>query len=245
MPIDCHVRNGDCINSIAFNHGFFWQTLWNHDANSVLKALRKNPNILQEGDVVYIPDLTLKQECGPTGTRHRFKLKGVPAKFRLRVLRAPGPPKSTVGPASSSRGRGKDSFLEDPEPDPPAKDEPRANVPYILDIEGHSIRGQTDGEGVIECSIPPNARDGRLTVEPGSADELVLRLQLGHLNPSEELSGIKHRLANLGLGCGDVSDAPTPELAAALRVFQERHGLPVTGELDAATRDELVEAHGS
>lgn len=246
MPIEYQVQGSDCISSIAYDHGFFWETLWKHGSNSELKARRKDPNILKEGDVVHIPDLTLKDESGATEERHRFKLNGVPAKFRLRVLRVPRPPEPAASPAAPSpSGGGKDSLFEDPQPEPPAPDEPRANAPYILDIEGHSVHGQTDGEGMIECSIPPDARRGRLIIEPGTAHELILPLQLGHLNPVSELSGVNHRLANLGLGCGDLTDEPTPELAAALRMFQEKHGLPITGELDAATRDRLVEAHGS
>jgi len=85
MPEDYQVKPGDCINSIAFEHGFFWESLWNHANNAGLKQKRKDPNVLMEGDVVHIPDLTLGQESAGTEERHRFRLKGVPAKLCLRL----------------------------------------------------------------------------------------------------------------------------------------------------------------
>jgi hypothetical protein len=83
---DYEVQPGDCISSIAFDHGFFWPTLWDHPANADLKAKRRDPNVLKDGDVVHIPKTTLRQESGATEQRHRFKRKGVPAKLKLRFL---------------------------------------------------------------------------------------------------------------------------------------------------------------
>jgi hypothetical protein len=87
MPeaVDYVVRNGDCLSSIAEQHGFFWQTLW--DANPELKELRKNPNVLMAGDVVHIPALTPREESAPTDASHKYRKKGTPAKFRLIVER--------------------------------------------------------------------------------------------------------------------------------------------------------------
>ncbi len=86
MPEDYEVNQGDCLSSIAFEHGFFWETLWNDGSNADLKSKRKDPNVLMPGDIVHIPDRTLKEESAATEKRHKFKLKGVPAKLKIRVL---------------------------------------------------------------------------------------------------------------------------------------------------------------
>lgn len=78
------VKAGDCLSSIAFEHGFFWEVIWNHPDNADLKRKREDPNILQAGDIVCIPDKSSKEESCETGGQHRFKVKGVPAKLRIR-----------------------------------------------------------------------------------------------------------------------------------------------------------------
>jgi hypothetical protein len=85
MPKQHVARDGECISSIAFQYGFFADTIWNDPANAELRSQRENMNILAPGDVVTIPDKRLKEETRPTGNTHRFQRKGVPAKLRLRI----------------------------------------------------------------------------------------------------------------------------------------------------------------
>jgi len=86
MPVDHVVRSGDCFLSIADQYGFFPDTLWNHAENSDLKSQRKDPNVLQVGDVVHVPDITVHQESKADKKRHRFRRKGVPGKLKVRIL---------------------------------------------------------------------------------------------------------------------------------------------------------------
>jgi len=86
MPTTVTVRQGDCIASIAYAHGFFPDTLWDHAENHELKKLRQNPNVLAPGDEVHIPDLTKKQEDKANEKRHRFRRKGVPEILRVQFL---------------------------------------------------------------------------------------------------------------------------------------------------------------
>lgn len=86
MPREHVIRPGECATFVAFENGFFAETIWNDPANAGLRELRGNMNILEPGDLLVIPDKRTKELPGQTGKRNRFKLKGVPAKFRLRLM---------------------------------------------------------------------------------------------------------------------------------------------------------------
>lgn len=85
------VIQGECLSSIAEEHGFFWETLWNHPDNKKLQELRRDPNILSPGDVVFIPDKRVKEVSEPTNQLHKFRVKNAPAKLKLRLLRGAEP----------------------------------------------------------------------------------------------------------------------------------------------------------
>lgn len=268
MPTDYLVETGDCVSSIAYENGFFWETIWNHPKNANLKSERKDPNILKEGDVVFVPDLTVKQLDRATDKRHTFVRKGAPAKLRFRIMEEPKPNQSKpAAGTSASGGGGGSTFLdkaasgaqqaiglpaasgstkefEEPDEEPTSiQDQPRKGVPYVLLIDGNVTTGKTDNDGRIELTIPPNARSGTLTLDPGTLKERVIPLNLGHLNPITDVSGVSQRLNNLGFPCGDGSDEEA--LTGALKAFQEKSGLQVTGNVDDATRNKLRELHES
>jgi hypothetical protein len=204
------VQQGDCIESIAYEHGLFWETVWNHSDNLSLKNARKDPNVLREGDRVFIPDLRPKQEPGATDRRHKFKRKGVPSKLQIQLF-------------------------DD-------QDKPRANVDYILSIDGRLSRGKTTPDGWVRIPISPNAQAGALTLEERGMQQRI-DLSLGHVDPINTLSGVQHRLNNLGFACGqeDSLDEPTE---IAIRQFQAKHKLQETGQLDNMTRAKLQQEYG-
>ena len=79
MRIRHTIRPGDTIVKLAEQYGFLPETIWDHPDNAELKALRKRMNILENGDVVVIPDLRERVENKKTTKRHRFRVKGIPA----------------------------------------------------------------------------------------------------------------------------------------------------------------------
>jgi N-acetylmuramoyl-L-alanine amidase len=80
------AQSGDCLSSIAFEHGFEPDTLWHLDENRPLRELRQNPHALAPGDRLYIPDLRQRVEHGATGQLHRFVRKAVPEVLRVQLM---------------------------------------------------------------------------------------------------------------------------------------------------------------
>jgi Putative peptidoglycan binding domain len=50
------IRQGDHLPLLALQRRLDLSAIWNHPRNAQLKALRKRPNILAPGDIVYLPD---------------------------------------------------------------------------------------------------------------------------------------------------------------------------------------------
>jgi len=206
------VKQGECIESIAFEKGFFWETIWNDPANTEVKRIREDPNVLLAGDQLFIPDMRVKEVSGQTEQRHRFRRKGTPSKFSI--------------------------TLED------ENDQPRANLPYVLDIDGQLFSGKTDADGRLEHVIPPNARQGILRVGP-EEDQEEYQLNLGSMDPVTEISGVQARLKNLGYDCGKIDGKLGPQTKEAISAFQAKHNLQVTGTPDDDTQLKLKEVHKS
>lgn len=132
------VRPGDCLTSIAFENGFFWQTLWDHPENKALREERGNPFTLIPGvDSVVVPDVRTRDEACATAKVHTFRRRGVPAKLKLRLLDHEGKARA-----------GESYFLE---------------VDGELVLEDK----KADGDGKIETFIPNNARKARLFLRGG------------------------------------------------------------------------------
>jgi N-acetylmuramoyl-L-alanine amidase len=206
MPTTHQVQQGECLVSIAESYGFFWETLWNLPENKAIRDARRDPTVLLPGDVVTIPEKTVKEYVRPTGARHTFRVKNVPAKLNLRLHDEGG--------------------------------EPRANLAYVITIDGVETRGSTDGDGAVHVSIPPQARHGTLVlVESGESFEL----NLGNLDPVDTPRGAQARLRQLGAYFGVVDGTMNEEFGRALRAFQSSRGLVPTGELDASTQASLRE----
>ncbi|MDQ3906806.1 MAG: peptidoglycan-binding protein [Acidobacteriota bacterium] len=116
--------------------------------------------------------------------------------------------------------------------------EPRKNEKYILNIDGTTINGTTDGDGMLEQFVPGNAKSAILILDEGKEQHT---LNIGNLDPVDEVTGIQQRLENLGHSVGGEFGEIGEGTKEALRKFQAKFKLEVTGEADAATKAKLSE----
>jgi hypothetical protein len=115
-------------------------------------------------------------------------------------------------------------------------DHPRKNLAYELQVAGLTLKGSTDGDGVLEAEIPPDAQSGVLLLGDEDPRE-THELGFGALDPLDTDDGVKKRLSSLGLD----ADADLP---GAIRGFQLQHNLEVTGNVDDTLRAKLKEKFG-
>lgn len=99
------IRQGECVMSVSFENGFFWDTVWNHPQNEALRAKRRAPNIVLPGDEVFVPDARPKDVPVATGKRHSFRRLGVPAALELRLMDQEGEPRAGVHYRIAVEGR--------------------------------------------------------------------------------------------------------------------------------------------
>lgn len=126
-----------------------------------------------------------------------------------------------------------------------ADHQPRAGLRYTLSVDGKAAAaGLTPEDGLISALIAPKAKTARLVVNTQDGDE-EYTFDIGHLNPVEHPSGVQARLKNLGHYAGELTGQMDDATRNALRKFQQRAGLPVTGDANDATRQALLSRHES
>jgi hypothetical protein len=117
---------------------------------------------------------------------------------------------------------------------------PIASKPFQLTVAGTVVKkGDLPADGLLEVPVPVDAVEGRLTVWLTESQTETWDLRIGHMEPLDELSGVQARLNNLGFDCGDPTGVMNDKTAAAIRAFQQRVGLEVTGTVDDALKKKL------
>jgi Putative peptidoglycan binding domain len=215
MPFMYRAAQGECLSSIAGKYRFAdWRTIYNHPQNTGLRQKRPNPNIIYPGDEIWIPDLDPGEKSAPTDLKHRYVLKKEEqVRIRIRV--------------QDQRGL------------------PFAGKQYTLEIEDSTYEGTTGPDGLIEAEIPHTASTGALTVrlEDDEYDDCTWHLDLGSLDPIEEVSGVQGRLNNLGYICGPVDGIAGPRTKDAVMAFQAQAGLSASGTIDKLLREKLLNVY--
>jgi Putative peptidoglycan binding domain/LysM domain len=119
--------------------------------------------------------------------------------------------------------------------------EAAAGEPFIATAGAWRDEGSTTAEGRVEIEVPVIAETVDLHLP-----SLALRyaVQLGALDPAEDLSGLQDRLHALGLYGGPSHGQLDEATRRALSAFQQEHELPETGEPDEATANAVTQDFG-
>jgi len=80
------VRQGECLETIAAQHGWLAQALWDQPENETLKQQRKDMHCLLPGDAVIVPTRRPRDEPVQTDGVGKFQLKVELPKLRVRLL---------------------------------------------------------------------------------------------------------------------------------------------------------------
>lgn len=220
------VRTGDCLSSIAAEHGFDdWRLIYDAPANEAFRNKRPNPNLIYPGDTLIIPDTKPRKLLRPTAATHTITVHRERTWLRLQLkVHEPHHYLLEVG-AERYTGVTDGSDV----------------IAHPIDAKEHS---GTLRYWPVE-PVPGSAGTNEVTadsVEPPS-DAISWTLSIGALDPVEEVSGIQGRLRNLGYYAGEVSGDLDEPTQGAVRRFRVDHQLSDTSDLDQALRDKLVQVH--
>jgi len=208
------VRAGEDLHSIAWRHGVDPTALWEHEGNAALRRQRSE-GVLLPGDLLTIPTPAERASFPVSpGEQRRFKAQ-IPGHELQLALQEDG--------------------------------QPQANVRYTAEADGVRHEGSTDGGGHLTVPVRPWTRYVMLTLHEevdGETYDQRMRVEVGGLNPADDLTGVQARLRNLGHSPGAADGELGPRTRRAIADFQRAEGLEATGELDDATRDRLSERHG-
>jgi hypothetical protein len=167
------VREGETISSIAAMYGFTdWEDrVWNAPENAALKEQRVNPNTLEKGDEVFIPELEEKQESRPVDDWHDFHVVRNKRFLRLK--------------------------LED-ENDKPLANK-KYEIRTLSTLRGtYQQQGETtDADGFINEEIPHTLTEADLIVEEA---KIHVRLKIGSLLPLPTNGPVKLEVAGTDVG---------------------------------------------
>lgn len=118
---------------------------------------------------------------------------------------------------------------------------PLAERAYALVLpDGTRREGTLDADGCLHEPVSADVRQLWLDVA-----ERRIALDVTGMPSPETVEGTQERLNHMNYFVGDVDGEHGPFTRTAVMRFQRDHGLPVTGELDAATRERVRREHGA
>lgn len=211
------VKQGENLTRIAKKYGFAdYKVIYEHPTNEAFREKRPDPNVLFPGDVINVPEKKVDKKTGRSGGKHKFKLKP-PVAERLVIKIQDG------------------------------DDDPWVGIKVVLDVEGKTLETEIGDDGLLELNVPDGASRGTLKVfmEPESNEHThEYALELGNLDPVEELSGVQARCNALGFDCGVADGIMGKNTKKGVKEFQSAYDLDVDGIPGPLTQGKLKEVYG-
>ncbi|HVY46199.1 MAG TPA: peptidoglycan-binding protein [Minicystis sp.] len=209
------IRQGDYLAKLAHAMGFDAKKVWDDPKNAALKASREDPNMLQAGDVLFVPDAPKKRLPLEKETENAYVAKVPTVTVSVVVMEDDAPLANavyTIEGLGDATERTTDAA---------------GTVAFEAPVHVREVVVRFEASGAA-------MKIGVGDLDPATTDSGV-RMRLAHLGHyGAKVEGAEQYAAR--------DDA---QLAAAVAAFQSSNGLPVTGTVDDVTRDALVAAHGS
>ena len=73
---DYEIQEGDCVSSVAFSHGFFWETLWNHGNNFRTQIQAQRPEHSSRGRHITHPGIDSQRRVRRVGKEASLQTQG-------------------------------------------------------------------------------------------------------------------------------------------------------------------------
>lgn len=89
------IKPGECISTLAIQHGIDPDTVWAAPPNAELRRARGDANVLAAGDQVDVPAVATKRRTVEANQRHVLQLSHTQVTLRLRLETAAGPMRDT------------------------------------------------------------------------------------------------------------------------------------------------------
>lgn len=217
--------NGDCISRIARVQGFFnYLSVYNYADNVTTFP---NPNQIEEGSTVKVPDKQMKAFNLPLDSEKKFKIIRKKTKLRIKVCKADAAQTPEIAKATltvgAKKAAGTTGTLEIDDIDPTLID---ASLMVVLANPPAYAAPPATTAGVANQYPPPivvTDFDDPKTVWPKKGETISWTLQVGYLEPHTVTRGVLQRLENLGFTCPvqKVEDAATHRAVKTYRRFVE------------------------
>jgi N-acetylmuramoyl-L-alanine amidase len=212
------VRQGECFATIARDHGWTCDALYQHAGNAELRKTRPNRHVLHPGDVVELPDTPPKWTAAVTEKRHRYVVQRPLRELRVKLLDAHARP---IAGETYELAVG---------------DEVRSGVTDGEGLVLQTFRGRAKGATLTIQGRHIALAFGEINPLKDAPDE-------GATGGRERLKNLGYDVGEDGTDDADDNglDGGT---RTAVALFQHHAALPVTGDFDDATMAKLVELHG-